>query len=175
MFKPKRRSINFAFQLFLLLVFALIAFSSTGKTSLEVEGYITELDLVKQGLKIGGNWYYLDNNSVITRNGLKTSLLSCQPISGQYQWGKALLKSQMVSRLSIEYKVYEGRIERISLAGQWLELSIFLQQTTDSATVKRFNWQTSITDGSKVISKLHDGDHVVIIAAGGLILRILSE
>lgn len=175
MFKPKRRSIIFVCQLFWLLLFALIALSSSGKASLALEGYITELDLTKQALKIGGNWYYLDSNSVITRNGLRTSLLSCQPISGQYQWGKALLKGRTVSRLLIEYRVDEGVLERISLTGQWLELNIFLQQPTDSTTVKRFIWQTNITDGMKLISKLQAGDHVVIIAAGGLILRILSE
>ena len=175
MLMANRISVNYMLIFTLVFTLVLLVISSSGKTSSELAGYITEVNLDQQAIKIGDSWYYLDSNTCITRNGIRTSLLSCQPISGQCQWGKVLIDGETVSDLSIEYQVYEGVIAGISPAEQWLELDLFLQDTVDNTRIKRCYWQTNVTTSISLFNTLQEGDHLIVILAGNLILRILSE
>ncbi len=153
----------------LLLILLILIFSivKVNASEIAVEGLITEVDLDNSGVKINGEWYYLDDNSSIIRNGIKSSLDSIGPVSpGFYQLGNLNLNdNNRIVSVQVFYNVLEGTVKKISGEEGWFKLRLY-QQDTDLSGEKRIYWENSYL--------LQPGDYLILTAAGDRLLKLVK-
>lgn len=156
-----------------ILITLLIIFLFGGQ-SYALEGLIKKVDLNKKAVMVKNNWYFLQKNTYIERNGNIGTLKSCFPLTEDcYQWGHLVFDSDgSLEKLIVEYNVIEGIVENVDYIDKNLRLNTYKGPETNK-DFYNFSWTQDCMKGDK-IQCLKPGQHIILISGGKNILRIID-
>lgn len=140
-----------------------------------LNGLIKKVDLDRNAIMVKNNWYLLQENTEIQRNGNICKLKSCRPVTeGNYQWGHLVFDSSgQLEKLIVEYRVIEGIIKTINYNKKKLTIETYKEPETED-DFYNLSWSQNYIK-SKKIKKFQSGDHIIVVSGNDNILKVIKH
>ncbi|MFW5855638.1 MAG: hypothetical protein ACOCVB_00040 [Bacillota bacterium] len=154
-----------SYRLILLIgIFCLICLILAGNdiaASQKMEGYIVAVDEGEGKIKIDNNWYDIEKETEIVRNGFSVEVKACAPVDDRLQWAEFIVKDQKIIKINVEYQVFEGEIINIDEKAKKLKLKLLQAPDYNDE-----NLTIEVVD----IEKYKKGDYLAVVMAGERLL-----
>ena len=160
------------FLLVLIIIFSVVKVK--GREGFKTrEGFITEVNLDRQALKIKNNWYFLQEKTIIKRNNIKGTLKSCRPISDKnYQWAQLKFDSNhKLGKLTVKYYILEGNIIDIDYWTKTIKLKVFKVPKTFKKADRQEVIKLTV-NRDNILRELRIRHHIVLVTNGNEILKV---